>query len=425
MNILLIGSGGREHALAWAISKSPLTDTLYCAPGNAGLAKNAEIVALDVNDASAVAGFCKINGIGLVVVGPEAPLVAGLADALRGEGIKVFGPSAAAARLEGSKGFTKDICAKYNIPTGAYGRFSSEADALAYLADHPAPIVVKADGLAAGKGVTVAMTGAEAEAAVKDIFAGRFGEAGAECVIEEYLDGEEASFFALCDGKTAVAFGTAQDHKRVGEGDTGPNTGGMGAYSPAPVMTDEMCRRTMDEIINPTMKAMQAEGCPYRGVFFAGLMITAKGPQLIEYNVRFGDPECQVLMMRLKDDIVTLMLAVCDGTLDKVSVRWRDETALTVVMAAHGYPGDVEKGSDIGNLDEAASDPAVHIFHAGTKSDGDRVLANGGRVLNVTARAATVTDAQRLAYDAVDKVDWPEGFCRRDIGWRAVAREKA
>ncbi len=405
MNILLIGSGGREHALAWAISKSPLTDTLYCAPGNAGIAKDAEIVALDVNDASAVAGFCKVNGIGLVVVGPEAPLVAGLADALRGEGIKVFGPSAAAARLEGSKGFTKDICAKYNIPTGAYGRFSSEADALAYLADHPAPIVVKADGLAAGKGVTVAMTGAEAEAAVKDIFAGRFGEAGAECVIEEYLDGEEASFFALCDGKTAVAFGTAQDHKRVGEGDTGPNTGGMGAYSPAPVMTDEMCRRTMDEIINPTMKAMQAEGCPYQGVFFAGLMITAKGPQLIEYNVRFGDPECQVLMMRLKDDIVTLMLAVCDGTLDKVSVRWRDETALTVVMAAHGYPGDVEKGSDIGNLDEAASDPAVHIFHAGTKSDGDRVLANGGRVLNVTARAATVTDAQRLAYEAVDKVD--------------------
>ncbi|MDX1716142.1 MAG: phosphoribosylamine--glycine ligase [Anderseniella sp.] len=425
MNILLIGSGGREHALAWAISKSPLTDTLYCAPGNAGIAKDAEIVALDVNDASAVAGFCKINGIGLVVVGPEAPLVAGLADALRGEGIKVFGPSAAAARLEGSKGFTKDICAKYNIPTGAYGRFSSEADALAYLADHPAPIVVKADGLAAGKGVTVAMTGAEAEAAVKDIFAGRFGEAGAECVIEEYLDGEEASFFALCDGKTAVAFGTAQDHKRVGEGDTGPNTGGMGAYSPAPVMTDEMCRRTMDEIINPTMKAMQAEGCPYQGVFFAGLMITAKGPQLIEYNVRFGDPECQVLMMRLKDDIVTLMLAACDGTLDKVSVRWRDETALTVVMAAHGYPGDVEKGSEIGNLDEAASDPAVHIFHAGTKSDGDRVLANGGRVLNVTARAATVTDAQRLAYEAVDKVDWPEGFCRRDIGWRAVAREKA
>jgi phosphoribosylamine--glycine ligase len=425
MNILLIGSGGREHALAWAISKSPLTDTLYCAPGNAGIAKDAEIIALDVNDASAVAGFCKINGIGLVVVGPEAPLVAGLADALRGEGIKVFGPSAAAARLEGSKGFTKDICAKYNIPTGAYGRFSSEADALAYLADHPAPIVVKADGLAAGKGVTVAMTGAEAEAAVKDIFAGRFGEAGAECVIEEYLDGEEASFFALCDGKTAVAFGTAQDHKRVGEGDTGPNTGGMGAYSPAPVMTDEMCRRTMDEIINPTMKAMQAEGCPYQGVFFAGLMITAKGPQLIEYNVRFGDPECQVLMMRLKDDIVTLMLAVCDGTLDKVSVRWRDETALTVVMAAHGYPGDVEKGSEIGNLDEAASDPAVHIFHAGTKSDGDRVLANGGRVLNVTARAATVTDAQRLAYEAVDKVDWPEGFCRRDIGWRAVAREKA
>jgi phosphoribosylamine--glycine ligase len=425
MNILLIGSGGREHALAWAISKSPLTDTLFCAPGNAGIAKDAEIVALDVNDAGAVASFCKVNGVGLVVVGPEAPLVAGLADALRAGGIKVFGPSAAAARLEGSKGFTKDICAKYNIPTGAYGRFSSEADALDYLADHPAPIVVKADGLAAGKGVTVAMTSADAEAAVKDIFAGRFGEAGAECVIEEYLDGEEASFFALCDGKTAIAFGTAQDHKRVGEDDTGPNTGGMGAYSPAPVMTEQMCQRTMDEVIIPTMKAMQAEGCPYQGVFFAGLMITAKGPQLIEYNVRFGDPECQVLMMRLKDDIVTLMLAVCDGTLDKVSVRWRDETALTVVMAAQGYPGDVEKGSEIRNLDEAASDPAVHIFHAGTKADGDRVLANGGRVLNVTARAGSVTDAQRLAYEAVDKVDWPQGFCRRDIGWRAVAREKA
>jgi phosphoribosylamine--glycine ligase len=425
MNILLIGSGGREHALAWAISKSPLTDTLYCAPGNAGIAKAAEIVVLDPSDANAVASFCKVNAVGLVVVGPEAPLVAGLADELRAQGIKVFGPSAAAARLEGSKGFTKDICARYNIPTGAYGRFSSQADALAYLADHPAPIVVKADGLAAGKGVTVAMTLAEAEAAVKEIFAGRFGEAGAECVIEEYLDGEEASFFALCDGEKAVAFGTAQDHKRVGEGDTGPNTGGMGAYSPAPVMTNEMCQRTMDEIIIPTMKAMQAEGCPYQGVFFAGLMITASGPQLIEYNVRFGDPECQVLMMRLKDDIVTLMLAACDGTLDKVSVRWRDETALTVVMAAKGYPGDVEKGSEIRNLDEAAAEPAVHIFHAGTRADGERIVANGGRVLNVTARGQTVTQAQRLAYAAVDKIDWPEGFCRRDIGWRAVQREKA
>jgi phosphoribosylamine--glycine ligase len=423
MNILLIGSGGREHALAWAIAKSPLCSTLFCAPGNAGIAQEAEIVSLDVNDAQAVINFCNLQAIKLVVVGPEAPLVAGLSDRLRAAGIKTFGPSAAAARLEGSKGFTKDICAKYDIPTGAYGRFSTEADALVYLASHPAPIVVKADGLAAGKGVTVAMTDADAEAAVKDIFAGKFGAAGAECVIEEYLDGEEASFFALCDGKTAVAFGTAQDHKRVGEGDTGPNTGGMGAYSPAPVMTDEMCRRTMDEIIIPTMKAMEAEGCPFQGVFFAGLMITAKGPQLIEYNVRFGDPECQVLMMRLKDDIVTLMLAACDGTLDKVSVRWRDEVALTVVMAAQGYPGDVEKGSEIRNLDAAGADPAVHIFHAGTKADGHRILANGGRVLNVTARAATVSEAQGLAYKAVDAIDWPQGFCRRDIGWRAVARE--
>jgi phosphoribosylamine---glycine ligase len=425
MNILLIGSGGREHALAWAIAKSPLTSRLYCAPGNAGIAQVADVVTLDTGDAQAVINFCNLQGIGLVVVGPEGPLVAGLADELRAAGIKTFGPSAAAARLEGSKGFTKDICAKYNIPTGTYGRFANEADALAYLGAHAAPIVIKADGLAAGKGVTVAMTIDEAEAAVRDIFAGKFGEAGAECVIEEYLDGEEASFFALCDGRTAIAFGTAQDHKRVGEGDTGPNTGGMGAYSPAPVMSDEMCQRTMDEIILPTMRAMNAEGCPFQGVFFAGLMITAKGPQLIEYNVRFGDPECQVLMMRLKDDIVTLMLAACDATLDKVSVRWRDEAALTVVMAAKGYPGDVTKGSEIRNLEAAAAQPAVHIFHAGTKADGDRIIANGGRVLNVTARAATVSEAQALAYTAVDAIDWPQGFCRRDIGWRAIEREKA
>ena len=425
MNILLIGSGGREHALAWAIARSPLTGTLYCAPGNAGIAQVAEVVPLDTGNAQAVINFCNLQGIGLVVVGPEGPLVAGLADELRAAGIKTFGPSAAAARLEGSKGFTKDICAKYNIPTGTYGRFANEADALAYLGAHATPIVIKADGLAAGKGVTVAMTMAEAEAAVGDIFAGKFGEAGAECVIEEYLDGEEASFFALCDGRTAIAFGTAQDHKRVGEGDTGPNTGGMGAYSPAPVISDEMCQRTMDEIILPTMRAMNAEGCPFQGVFFAGLMITAKGPQLIEYNVRFGDPECQVLMMRLKDDIVTLMLAACDATLDKVSVRWRDEAALTVVMAAKGYPGDVTKGSEIRNLEAAAAQPAVHIFHAGTKADGDRILANGGRVLNVTARAATVSEAQALAYTAVDAIDWPQGFCRRDIGWRAIEREKA
>ncbi len=424
MNILLIGSGGREHALAWAIANSPLTDTLFCSPGNAGIAHEAEIVALNIDDPAAIISFCNLNSIGLVVVGPEAPLVAGLADKLRSAGITTFGPDAAAARLEGSKGFTKDICAKYNIPTGTYGRFDNEPDALAYLAKHSAPIVVKADGLAAGKGVTVAMTMDDAETAVRDIFAGRFGAAGAEAVIEEYLEGEEASFFAICDGATAVAFGSAQDHKCVGDGDTGPNTGGMGAYSPAPVMDEAMCRRTMDEIINPTLAAMAAEGAPFQGVLFAGLMITATGPQLIEYNVRFGDPECQVLMMRLKDDVVTIMLAACAGTLDKVSVRWRDTTALTVVMATEGYPGDVQKGSVIGNLDAAAAMKGVQIFHAGTKRDDSNIVANGGRVLNITAQAGNVAEAQGLAYAAVDAIDWPQGFCRRDIGWRAVAREK-
>jgi len=424
MNILLIGSGGREHALAWAIANSSLTDTLFCSPGNAGIAHEAEIVALNVDDPAAIINFCNMNTIGLVVVGPEAPLVAGLADHLRSAGIKTFGPGAAAAQLEGSKGFTKDICARYNIPTGAYGRFDNEADALAYLARHDAPIVVKADGLAAGKGVTVAMRMDDAEAAVREIFAGRFGAAGTEVVIEEYLDGEEASFFAICDGATAVAFGSAQDHKRAGEGDTGPNTGGMGAYSPAPVMDEVTSQRTMDEIINPTLAAMAAEGAPFQGVLFAGLMITATGPQLIEYNVRFGDPECQVLMMRLKDDIVTIMLAACSGTLDQISVRWHDTTALSVVMAAEGYPGDVQKGSVIGNLEAAMAMKGVQVFHAGTRRDGDNIVAIGGRVLNITAQADSVSDAQTLAYAAVDAIDWPQGFCRRDIGWRAVAREK-
>ncbi len=423
MNILLIGSGGREHALAWAIANSPLADTLYCAPGNAGIAQNAEIVQLNVEDGGAVAQFCRANKVELVIVGPEAPLVAGLADQLRAAGIKTFGPGAKAAQLEGSKGFTKDICAKYNIPTGSYGRFSGEADAIAYLRAQGAPIVVKADGLAAGKGVTVAMTTEQAEAAVREIFAGRFGAAGAEVVIEEYLDGEEASFFAICDGTRAIAFGSAQDHKRVGEGDTGPNTGGMGAYSPAPVVNDAMAARVMDEIINPTMAAMAAEGAPFQGVLFAGLMITDRGPQLIEYNVRFGDPECQVLMMRLKDDIVTIMLAACAGTLDKVSVRWHDRVALTVVMAADGYPGSVNTGSVISGLDIASAMDGVQVFHAGTRRDGDRILANGGRVLNVTGIGRTVSEAQALAYKAVDVIDWPEGFCRRDIGWRAIERE--
>ena len=423
MNILLIGSGGREHALAWAIANSPLTEKLYCTPGNAGIAQEAEIVSIDIDDSKAVAEFCRLNAIGLVVVGPEAPLVAGLADDLRTAGIKTFGPGAKAAQLEGSKGFTKDLCAKYNIPTGSYGRFDNQEQALAYINDRGAPIVVKADGLAAGKGVTVAMTQSEAEAAVRDIFAGRFGSAGAEVVIEEFLDGEEASFFAICDGKQAIAFGSAQDHKRAGDGDTGPNTGGMGAYSPAPIMDEAMSQRVMNEIIHPTMQAMAAEGMPFQGVLFAGLMITKNGPELIEYNVRFGDPECQVLMMRLKDDIVTIMLAACDGTLDKVSVRWHDTAALTVVMAANGYPGNVVKGSIISNLEEASAIDGVQIFHAGTKQDGTAIIANGGRVLNVTGTGKSVLQAQQLAYRAIDAICWPEGFCRRDIGWRAIARK--
>ena len=353
MNILLIGSGGREHALAWAIAGSSHCDRFFCAPGNAGIAYVAECVALDVNDHAAVIAFCHGNDIGLVVVGPEGPLVAGIADDLVSAGIKTFGPDRLAARLEGSKGFTKDICTKYNIPTAAYGRFSNKTDALEYLKQHPAPIVIKADGLAAGKGVIIAMSDDEAAGAVNDIFSGRFGDAGAEVVIEEYLDGEEASFFALCDGDHALAFGTAQDHKRVGEGDTGPNTGGMGAYSPAPVMTTQLCTQVMDEIINPTVRALADLGYPYKGVLFAGLMVTSDGPKLIEYNCRFGDPECQVLMPRLKDDIVELMLAVCDGTLDQAQARWYDEAALSVVMATTGYPGSVVKGSEIAGSGQA------------------------------------------------------------------------
>jgi phosphoribosylamine---glycine ligase len=420
MNVLLIGSGGREHALAWAISASPLLGHFYCAPGNPGIGEIAELVQLDVKDHAAVIDFCRMAQIAFVVVGPEAPLVAGLADDLKLAGIKVFGPSKAAAQLEGSKGFTKDICARVGIPTAAYGRFTSREAALAYLKQHPAPIVIKADGLAAGKGVTVAMSDREAREAVEVIFEGRFG--AAECVIEDYLEGEEASFFALCDGVNAVQLGTAQDHKRVGDNDTGPNTGGMGAYSPAPVMTAPLCQEAFERIIVPTVRALNEMGMPYVGVLYAGLMITQSGPKLIEYNVRFGDPETQVLMMRLKDDILTLMLAACDGTLDKISVRWHADTALTVVMAAKGYPGDVVKGSAIRGLDLARSQEGVEIFHAGTALRGDQLVASGGRVLNVTALGATPQQAQRRAYAAVDAIDWPEGFCRRDIGWRAIAR---
>jgi phosphoribosylamine--glycine ligase len=425
MNVLLIGGGGREHALAWALSASPLLSKLYAAPGNAGIADLAECVALDVADHAAVLAFIAERAIDFVVIGPEAPLVGGLSDALAAAGIKHFGPSKAAAQLEGSKGFTKDLCREAGIPTGAYGRFKDAASAKAYLAGEPVPIVVKADGLAAGKGVVVATTRAEAEAAVDACFAGAFGAAGAEVVIEAFLDGEEASFFALCDGTTALPLATAQDHKRVGDNDTGPNTGGMGAYSPAPVMTPELVQRTMDEIIRPTVAAMAARGTPFKGVLFAGLMITAEGPKLIEYNVRFGDPETQVLMMRLQSDLLAAMVATADGVLDHFDLRWRDDAALTVVLAARGYPSTPEKGTEIKGLDAAGAIAGVQIFHAGTRRDGDRLLADGGRVLNVTALGATVAEAQARAYEAIAKIDWPGGFWRTDIGWRAVLRETA
>lgn len=421
MNILLIGSGGREHALAWKIAASPMLSRLYAAPGNPGIAEHAECVQLDLDDHESVATFCKLTAIDLVVVGPEAPLVAGLADVLAKHGIRVFGPSAAAARLEGSKGFTKDLCARYDIPTATYQRFNNAPKAKAYLRQTGAPIVIKADGLAAGKGVTVAMTLEEALAAIDDCFEGGCGEAGAEVVVEEFLEGEEASFFCLCDGKTALPFGTAQDHKRVGDGDTGPNTGGMGAYSPAPILTPALIDEVMQTIIEPTMKGMAEMGAPFSGVLYAGLMLTRDGPKLIEYNTRFGDPECQVLMMRLKEDLLILLNAAADGQLAHMSARWRDEVAVTVVLAAEGYPAAPKKGSVIRGLDRVGDD--VEIFHAGTVKKGEDIVANGGRVLNVTATAKTVGEAREKAYAAIDRIEWPQGFCRRDIGWREVERE--
>ena len=424
MNVLLIGSGGREHALAWSLSASPLLSKLYCAPGNAGIAELATCVPLDAADHAAVIRFCRDNAIGFVVVGPEAPLVAGIADDLVAAGIKVFGPSKAAAQLEGSKGFTKDFCQEFAIPTGTYGRFSEARAAKAYLAGQKLPIVVKADGLAAGKGVVIAETVAEAERAIDACFDGAFGAAGAEIVIEEFLEGEEASFFALVDGEHVLPLVAAQDHKRVGDADTGPNTGGMGAYSPAPVMTPEMTRRTLEEIVIPTARGMVARGTPFKGVLFLGVMITKDGPKLYEYNVRFGDPECQVLMMRLKSDLLPALIATVDGVLKNVDLRWHDGVALNVVMAANGYPGDYEKGTEIRGIDKARAVPGVEVFHAGTRRDGDRLLANGGRVLGVAARGRTVAEAQARAYEAVRAIDWPGGFCRTDIGWRAVAREK-
>jgi phosphoribosylamine--glycine ligase len=421
MRVLVVGSGGREHALCWAIAASALCDALYCAPGNAGIAREAECVPIKTDDIPALRAFARNNAIDLVVVGPEAPLCAGLVDALTADGIKAFGPTAAAARLEGSKGFTKDICAKYAIPTAAYARFDDLARAQAYLQKVGAPIVVKADGLAAGKGVIMAETRDQAEAALADMLqGGGFGQAGAEVVIEEWLHGEEASFFALVDGENALPLASAQDHKRVGDGDTGPNTGGMGAYSPAPIVTPAMTGRVMDEIIQPTLRAMADMGCPYRGVLYAGLMITESGPKLIEYNARFGDPECQVLMARLKSDILPGLMASAEGGLRHFDLRWHDDAALTVVMAAKGYPGKYDQGSEIRGIDAAEKIDGVTVFHAGTAMKDGRLVATGGRVLNVTARAATIGEAQAKAYQAVDKIDWPGGFCRRDIGWRAV-----
>jgi len=420
MRILVVGGGGREHALCWAIAGSPLCDKLYCAPGNAGIAQDAECVAIGAEDVDALVAFAEDNAIDLVVVGPEAPLVLGLVDRLEAEGIKAFGPRANAAMLEGSKGFMKDLCARHNIPTAAYGRFTDAEAAKAYIREQGAPIVVKADGLAAGKGVTVAQSVEEALAAVDEAMTDNaFGEAGAELLVEEFLEGEELSFFVLTDGTNALPLAGAQDHKAVGEGDTGPNTGGMGAYSPAPSLTPELEELVMETIVMPTVHGMAADGAPYVGVLYAGLMLTKDGPKLLEYNVRFGDPECQVLMMRLRSDIVPALIASCDGVLKTFDLRWSDDAAMTVVLAANGYPGSYEKGTEIRGLDAAEATGAM-VFHAGTKADGDRVLANGGRVLNVTATGTTIAEAQKNAYAAVDAIDWPGGFCRRDIGWRAV-----
>ena len=396
---------------------------LYAAPGNPGIADYATLVSLTVTDHAAVVRFCDDHRIGLVVVGPEAPLVDGLGDALRAEGIPVFGPNQAPAQLEGSKGFTKDLCARANIPTAGYVRVKSDGEAMAAIALFGAPVVIKADGLAAGKGVTVAMTMAEADDAIRDIFAGRFGEAGAEAVIEEFMEGEEASFFALTDGATIVPFASAQDHKRVGDGDTGPNTGGMGAYSPAPVLTPALQAEVMAKIIVPTVKALSDEGIPYSGVLFAGLMLTREGPKLIEYNARFGDPECQVMLSRLQSDLGELLLACAENRLGSIEPpRFADETALTVVMAAEGYPGTPKQGGAIHGI-AAAEATGAKVFHAGTGLADGQVVATGGRVLSVTALGASVTAAQGAAYAAVDALDAPELFCRRDIGWREVARE--
>ncbi len=420
MNILILGSGGREHALAWAVMQNPKCDRLFVAPGNAGIAGIAECADLDINDGAAVTGFATDNAVDFVIIGPEAPLAAGVADNLRAAGILTFGPSAAAARLEASKAFTKEICDAAGAPTAAYGHFTDAQAARAYLREKGAPIVVKADGLAAGKGVIVAMTEDEALAAVDDMFGGGFGEAGAEVVIEEFMEGEEASFFVLSDGQNVLPIGTAQDHKRAFDGDEGPNTGGMGAYSPAPVLTDAIAEAALSQIVAPTIAEMARRGTPYQGVLYVGLMIRDGQPRLVEYNVRFGDPECQVLMMRLGAQALDLMLAAAEGRLEGARAEWADDHAMTVVMAARGYPGAYQKGNEIGGLEDLPETSREMVFHAGTTMEEGRLVANGGRVLNVTARGASLAEARARAYDMIDQIDWPEGFCRSDIGWRAL-----
>ena len=420
MNILILGAGGREHALAWAVLQNPKCDRLVVAPGNAGIDAIAECAALDIEDPEAVVGFAVEESIDFVIIGPEAPLAAGVSDALTAAGILVFGPSAEAARLEASKGFTKEICDACGAPTAAWARFRDAQAARAYVAAHGAPIVVKADGLAAGKGVVVAETVQQAHAAIDDILGGAFGAAGAEVVIEDFMTGQEASFFVLSDGQTVLPIGTAQDHKRIGEGDTGPNTGGMGAYSPAPILSDTVAELALERIVKPTVAEMARRGIPYRGVLYAGLMIENGQPRLVEYNARFGDPETQVLMMRLGGQALDLMLACAEWRLAEMQVIWANDHAMTVVMAARGYPGAYAKGSVIAGLDQLAEDSHHMVFHAGTRAEGGTIRADGGRVLNVTARGATLAEARARAYGMVEGIDWPDGVYRRDIGWRAL-----
>ena len=420
MNILILGSGGREHSLAWAVNQNPKCDILYCAPGNAGISKVAQCVDLNIENSSDVLKFCLDEKIQFVIIGPEAPLAMGIADDLRANNILTFGPSASAAKLESSKAFTKGVCDSCNAPTAKYARFTELELAIEYVHEQGAPIVVKADGLAGGKGVIVAMTLDEAINGLKDIFSGAFGKAGAEVVIEEFMEGEEASFFILSDGKNILPIGTAQDHKRVFDGDTGPNTGGMGAYSPAPIMTKDVTSKAISQIIQPTIDEMAKRGIPYQGVLYAGFMIKDGEPKLVEYNVRFGDPECQALMMRLGAQALDAMLACAKGELNNYKLNWADDHALTIVYAAKGYPGTYEKGSNILGLDTISESTNIQVFHAGTKEEENNIIATGGRVLNITARGSSLKEAHRLAYETIEKIQWENGFYRNDIGWRAL-----